>query len=156
MRRNRLAAILGAGLAAVFALAIVVIGRARRPVGFQAVAEEIRNDEIAVERSDVSLSLAGALLGGFAAVLMLSFVAIALIYPSARHGPSDAPRLVTAKPRLEIDPATDLAAFRAQQQGELGGYGWIDRARGVVRIPIDRAMQDVAAAGIKDWPEGAK
>jgi hypothetical protein len=120
------------------------------------MSDEPRNEEIAVEHGDVPLSLAGALAAGFAAVLALSIVAIALIYPGSRHGPSDAPRLVTAKPRLEIDPATDLAAFRAQQQRELGGYGWIDRAHGVVRIPIDRAMQDVAAAGIKDWPEGAK
>jgi hypothetical protein len=116
---------------------------------------EPRNEEIAVERGDVSLSLAGALFGGFAMVLALSIVGVALIYPSARHGPSDAPRLETAKPRLEIDPATDLAAFRAQQQRELGSYGWVDRAHGVVRIPIDQAMKDVAA-GIKDWPEGAR
>jgi hypothetical protein len=117
---------------------------------------ETRNDEIAVEHGDVPLSLAGALAAGFAAVLVLSIVAIAFIYPGSRHGPSDAPRLVTAKPRLEIDPAADLSAFRARQQGELAGYGWVDRARGVVRIPIDQAMRDVAAAGIKDWPEGAK
>jgi hypothetical protein len=117
---------------------------------------DTRNEEIAVERSDVSLSLAGVLFGGFALVLALSFVAIAVFYPGSRHGPSDAPRLATAKPRLEIDPAADLAAFRAQQQQALGSYGWVDRAHGVVRIPIDQAMQDVAKAGIKDWPEGAQ
>jgi hypothetical protein len=117
---------------------------------------ETRNDEIAVERGDVSLSLAGALIGGFAGVLALSIVGLALIYPNARLEPSDAPRSETAKPQLEIDPAGDLAAFRAQQQGELGGYGWVDRARGVVRIPIDQAMRDVAATGIKDWPGDAR
>jgi hypothetical protein len=117
---------------------------------------EIRNEEIAVERGDVPLSLAAALAAGFAVVLALSIIAIALIYPSSQNGPSDAPRLLTAKPRLEIDPATDLAAFRAQQQSELGGYGWIDRAHGIVRIPIDQAMRDVTAAGIKDWPGDAK
>lgn len=120
------------------------------------MADEPRNDEIAVERSDVSLPLAGMLFGGLAVVLALSIVALALIYPSSRHGPSDAPRLETAKPRLEIDPAADLAAFRAQQQGELGGYGWVDRAHGVVRIPIAQAMQDIVKTGIKDWPGGAK
>lgn len=118
--------------------------------------DDTTNDEIAVERGDVSLSLAGALFGGFAAVLALSIVAIALIYPSSRHGPSDAPRLETAKPRLEIDPAADLAAFRSQQQHELTSYGWVDRANGVVRIPIGQAIKDVAAAGIKDWPGDAK
>jgi hypothetical protein len=120
------------------------------------VSDEPRNDDIAVERSDVPLPLAGALAAGFAALLLVSIVAIALIYPDARHGPTDAPRIVTAAPRLETDPAADLAAFRAQQQRDLGSYGWVDRPHGVVRIPIDQAMQDVASAGIKDWPEGAK
>ncbi|HEX3882624.1 MAG TPA: hypothetical protein VHW66_08205 [Stellaceae bacterium] len=117
---------------------------------------ETRNDDIAVERSDVPLPLAGALAGGFAAMLLLSIVAIALFYPNALHGPSDAPRIVTAAPRLETDPATDLAAFRAQEQRDLGSYGWVDREHGIVRLPIDRATRDVAASGIKDWPEGAK
>jgi hypothetical protein len=120
------------------------------------MSDEPRNDEIAVENSDVPLPLAGALAAGFALVLVLSIVGVALIYPNSRHGPSDAPRLVTAKPRPEIDPGADLAAFRAQQQSELGGYGWVDRAHGVVRIPIDRAMQDIAATGISDWPGDAK
>jgi len=119
-------------------------------------SDEPRNEEIAVERGDVAISLAGALFGGFAAVLALSIVAIALIYPDSRHGPSDAPRLLTAKPRLEIDPATDLAAFRAQQESELGSYGWVDRAHGIVRIPIEQAMKDIAGGGIKDWPGDAK
>jgi hypothetical protein len=155
--RSRLAAALAAGFAAMLvALGVVAIGRAGRPAGALAMPDETRNDEIAVERSDVPVSLAAALFGGLAVALVLSFVAIALIYPNSRHGPSDALRLLTAKPRLEIDPATDLAAFRAQQQGELAHYGWVDRAHGVVRIPIDEAMRDVAKAGIKDWPEGAK
>jgi hypothetical protein len=150
--RSRLAA----ALAAALALALVAIGRARHLAGVGAMTDEIRNDEVAVERSDVSVSLAAALFGGLAAALALSIVAIALIYPSSRHGPSDAPRIETAKPRLEINPAADLAAYRAQQEHELGSYGWVDRAHGVVRIPIAQAMKDVAAAGIKDWPENAK
>jgi len=112
-----------------------------------------RNDEIRVERSDVSLPLAGALFGGLAASIALSIVVIALVYPGALHGPSDAPRSVTAAPRLQIDPAADLAWFRAAEERELGGYGWVDRQHGTVRIPIEKAMQDVAAAGIKDWPK---
>jgi hypothetical protein len=78
------------------------------------------------------------------------------IFPRALSGPSDAPRLATAKPRLQMDPAADLAAYRAAQTRELTSYGWVDRQRGVVRIPIERAMQDVAAAGIKDWPGDAQ
>ena len=36
----------------------------------------------------------------------------------------------------------------ARKEQELGSYGWVDRDRGVVRIPIDRAM-DLVEQGRK-------
>ena len=36
-------------------------------------------------------------------------------------------------------PTTGDALDRAR--GRLAGYGWVDRANGIVRIPIERAMQ---------------
>jgi hypothetical protein len=115
--------------------------------------EAPRNEAVSVERTDVSPRLVLSLVAGLAIVLLLSGVAILWIYASALHGPSDAPRAATATPQLQIDPAQDLAAYRAAQQRELTTYAWIDRAHGRVRIPIDRAMQDIARGGIKDWPE---
>lgn len=47
-------------------------------------------------------------------------------------------------PRLQTSPATDLAALRAAEQAALETYGWEDRAAGVVRIPIERAMDLIA------------
>ena len=35
----------------------------------------------------------------------------------------------------------DLARLRAAQEEELGAYRWVDSARGVAAIPIDRAME---------------
>jgi hypothetical protein len=78
------------------------------------------------------------------------------IYPGSLHGPSDAPGQPTAKPELQVNPAGDLAAHRDAEAKELAGYGWVDRERGIVRIPIDQAMRDVAGAGIPDWPKDAK
>ena len=43
------------------------------------------------------------------------------------------------------DPAADLAELRAREQKRLSGYDWIDREHKVVRIPIDRAMELLAA-----------
>jgi hypothetical protein len=114
------------------------------------------NVGVAVERSDVPLRLVGVLAAGLAVFLAVSALAIMAIFPGALSGPSDAPRLATAKPRLQIDPTAELADYRARQTQELTSYGWVDRPRGVVRIPIERAMQDVATAGIKDWPGGAQ
>jgi hypothetical protein len=43
-------------------------------------------------------------------------------------------------PRLQISPARDLSQFRTQEEQELATYGWVNKTAGVVRIPIDRAM----------------
>src|SRR5437763_3981031 len=46
-----------------------------------------------------------------------------------------------AGPRLEPAPARDIAAFKAEKARKLDRYGWIDRGRGIVQIPIERAME---------------
>jgi hypothetical protein len=46
-----------------------------------------------------------------------------------------------AAPRLETDPARDIAAFDREKAAKLHGYRWIDRSRGQVQIPIERAME---------------
>ena len=38
------------------------------------------------------------------------------------------------------DPQGDLAATRLREDRHLNHYGWIDREKGVVRIPVERAM----------------
>jgi len=51
-------------------------------------------------------------------------------------------------PQLQVSPRLDLSAFRAREDEELTNYGWIDRTSGVVRIPIDRAMELVLQKGL--------
>jgi len=52
------------------------------------------------------------------------------------------------EPRLQITPHPDLERFKAEQQAAVSTYGWVDEAQGVVRIPVDRAMDIVAARGL--------
>ena len=52
------------------------------------------------------------------------------------------------EPRLQEDPALDLAVFRKREEERLSTYGWIDRPNGVVRIPIERAMEIIAREGL--------
>jgi hypothetical protein len=59
--------------------------------------------------------------------------------PLAGYGPQEPP-----EPRLQVDPATDIARLRATEQQQLDGFGWVDRQAGTVRIPIERAMQLLA------------
>ena len=40
---------------------------------------------------------------------------------------------------------TRLDQYQAAARKKLGSYGWVDRARGIARIPIEAAMQQVVA-----------
>jgi len=59
------------------------------------------------------------------------------------------------EPRLQESPALDLLRFRAREEERLSTYGWVDRPNGVVRIPIERAMEIVAREGLPSR-EGGK
>ena len=52
------------------------------------------------------------------------------------------------EPRLQVEPRQDLSAYREREATLLGGYHWIDKAAGVVRIPIDDAMKRVVERGV--------
>jgi hypothetical protein len=61
---------------------------------------------------------------------------------------------------LSADAKSDIAAdwlrLDRETKTHLDTYGWIDRDRGIVRIPIDRAMDLLAAEAKKpEPPKGA-
>jgi len=49
------------------------------------------------------------------------------------------------EPRLQVDPSQSLKEVLAAEEAALKSYGWVDRRRGFVRIPIDRAMELLVA-----------
>src|SRR5258708_15231420 len=51
------------------------------------------------------------------------------------------------QPRLQTNPALDLQAYLKQKETELTTYGWIDRKAGIVRIPIDQAINTFISRG---------
>jgi len=44
-------------------------------------------------------------------------------------------------PRIEEHPAIEIQQLHAEEEHTLSTYGWVDKKAGVVRIPIDRAME---------------
>ena len=58
------------------------------------------------------------------------------------------------QPRLEGDERRQINDFREQEEQTLNSYGWVDQQSGVVRIPIDRAMQLIAQRGLPTRAEG--
>jgi hypothetical protein len=64
------------------------------------------------------------------------------------------PRL-PPEPRLQVTAEKDLRQYRAEQDALIRTYGWVDEPLGVVRIPIDRAMDMVAAQQLPWRPHAA-
>ena len=66
--------------------------------------------------------------------------------------PLAAERELPPSPRLQAQPRLELKDYCEAQQQDVNSYGWMDRASGVVRIPVDRAMDLVLARGLAARP----
>jgi hypothetical protein len=56
-------------------------------------------------------------------------------------------------PRLEIDDGDqDLADLHAREDLLLENYSWVDQSKGIVRLPIERAMELIAQRGLPVAP----
>lgn len=113
---------------------------------------EPHNPDTAFEPNDVSVGAIGLLAVGVVVWLGLVPYLLALGYPQATRDVLKGPTVVPPEPRQQTHPAQDLAAFRAAKQERLTSYGWVDRAQGIVHIPIDEAMKRIAERGLPDWP----
>ncbi len=51
-------------------------------------------------------------------------------------------------PRLQAHPHRDLEKYLAHEKQLLNSYGWVDRKDGIVRIPIERAMNILLQNGL--------
>lgn len=87
------------------------------------------------------------------ATLLASYALFQLFYAGlmgARPLPSPLSysREPTPEPRLSVNPGKELAALRAEENKLLDSYEWVDRDKGIVRIPIDRAVEILAKRGL--------
>jgi hypothetical protein len=79
-----------------------------------------------------------ALFGGFARPLA-----------RAEHNPMP-------QPHLQAHPLTDRERYEEEERAKLSGYRWVDRSAGIVRIPVDRAMQILAERDAKTPASGPR
>lgn len=64
------------------------------------------------------------------------------------HQRAVADRMPQGVPVLQPSPEAELVEMRRAQAQELHGYGWIDEGAGIVRVPIEVAMDLVLAKGL--------
>jgi hypothetical protein len=110
-----------------------------------------KNDHGGHERSDVTFKpLVIAAVALVAALVVAVFGMERLFsYLAARESGRSEPanplaasrRQAPPEPRLQTAPIEDLLKLREHEQSVLDTYGWVDREAGVVRMPIERAME---------------
>jgi hypothetical protein len=106
------------------------------------------NSQRGYEDSDVSVGRLVAFAGGVVALIVLGVLGSAAVFHFfVSHQPLGPPaspfedtRALPPEPRLQITAPLDLKHYRAEQEGILKGYSWVDQPAGTVRIPVDRAM----------------
>jgi hypothetical protein len=99
------------------------------------------------EAPDVAARPVLAYVFGFLACVLVGLAGIYAYYVFKVTGPLIANVGAFPEPRLQTDSHADLHQLLAAQRRTLATYSWVDPAREVVRIPIDRAMQLVLARG---------
>jgi hypothetical protein len=139
------------------------------------MAEELKHgpEDTGFEHQDLSpRSVYGFLVGLAVGVVLVAVVLLGIYHAmdayEREHQPSQSPLLpqtqadtrhVTPEminafpqPRLEKNERLEINAFLLREEQTLDSYGWIDQKAGVVRIPIDRAMQLIAQRGLPTAP----
>ncbi|HXT87102.1 MAG TPA: hypothetical protein VN745_08775 [Verrucomicrobiae bacterium] len=91
-----------------------------------------------------------------AATMLFCFIVFRIYQNTMPMGPPAAPyassRQLPPEPRLQTSPRMDLEDYLNTQRHELGGYNWVDRPNGVVRIPVERAMELLLKQGFPVRP----
>ncbi|HET6372604.1 MAG TPA: hypothetical protein VFG76_04820 [Candidatus Polarisedimenticolia bacterium] len=119
--------------------------RHERPIGHEEKDVDLRRVTI------LGLGLAGGIV--VALLLMLWTFNILAGREARRQAPAASlaqhpANALPPEPRLQSLPARDLQEMLASEEALMTSYGWVDRASGSVRIPVDRAMELTAKRGL--------
>ena len=64
---------------------------------------------------------------------------------------NEVPRL-PAGLKLQVLPQVDLTNMKLEEDAILNSYGWVNREKGVVRIPVAKAIDIIAKKGLPSRP----
>ena len=123
-------------------------------VQIQPSAESIRRGH---EVHDVNprsiLWLGAAVVGGVVVVQIFLWYLLMNMRTSEDGGDRHPPQLAKQippppAPRLQSQSLRDYEEYRSEQESKLNSYSWIDREKGIVRVPISRAMDLATKRGL--------
>jgi hypothetical protein len=104
------------------------------------------------EQTEVSVRLIVVSLAGLAIVTFFVFLLVVGIfryfYDTEKTGESLRQGVIPPEPRIEVAPYEQLQQLRVKEDHVLNTYAWVDKQAGTVRVPIDRAIELLAAKGL--------
>ena len=124
--------------------------------------DENKRPHIGHETTDVNVWAVGKFAIGLVVVCVVSIALLfgLLKFFQSREETSVAntvePTKMFPQPQLQKTPIPDLKAIRAEEDKLLNGYAWVDQPKGVVRIPVDRAIEVLAQRGLPSRSEVPK
>ena len=116
-------------------------------------APSMESQEEGHEVSDAKPAVVAWLVGGLFAIIFGSMAALGWMY-SHLYTKAEAMPVRSAQesfrhaPDAKTSIAKDWETIDALTKQHLDGYSWVDRARGVVQVPITRAMELIAKDGL--------
>ena len=126
--------------------------------------ETVETSEAKYEKRDANLRAILLFGGGLVAMTLAALVGMWLMFNAfagreLRRDPSPlaGARQASSAPKLQVDPAKEMAELRAAEEKLLNSYEWVNKEAGIARIPIRRAMAlfaDKAARGEGDTVNG--
>ena len=128
-------------------------------------SDDGKSESTAYETRDVKIRPLAVFIAGLTVVAIATYLVVfviirifsaqaakqdAQVQPAAGQVQATAPgeERLPPEPRIQANPAADLKTLRDQEDAVLTTYGWVDRQGGVVRVPIDVAMQQVLEQGL--------
>jgi hypothetical protein len=114
----------------------------------------------AFEHEDASPS--GLVKSGIFLAILLVFVAMRFAWhgfmdfsPAGQNAsPMTDARILPPRPRLQTDPQKEIHDYCQQQAVTLDSYAWVDQSAGIVRIPVDRAIELTLKNGLPARADG--
>ncbi len=104
------------------------------------------------DQREVSVRLIVVSLGFLAIGTFLVFLLVGGIfryfYDTDKTGEAQRQPVIPPEPRIEVAPYEQLQRMRAKEDHVLNSYAWVDKSTGVGRVPIDRAIDLLAAKGL--------
>ena len=117
--------------------------------------EENKHPQVGHETTDVNIWAIGRFGAGLAVLCVLTLVLLFGLfrYFQARENTAAVstkdPASRFPQPQLQRTPQIDLIEIRDAEDQLLETYGWVNKDKGVVRIPIERAIELLAQRGLE-------